>query len=211
MSRVPFTPAELGVDDASLASAAAELERYAQLTQRGATPSFVASVLAAVEAEPAPRRGPWAALLAPGGALRQSFAMLAAVGVIVAAIGIGFLLGRVADGPAPGVGTSPSPSQVVATPSASPAVTPNPTPSPTLSPTPSASPTPAPSADASTARENPTTIPQPTATASDDSGGNSGPSGGSSPEATDGSSSSGSGSGRGSGGGSGSGSDDHVE
>ena len=72
MTREPFTPAELGTDDESLNAVAAELEDYAQLAHRAPSAMLVRSVMDAVEAEPAPRRGWWATLAAPGGTLRRS-------------------------------------------------------------------------------------------------------------------------------------------
>ena len=171
MIRQPFTPAELGIDDESLVPAAGELERYAEQTRLSASPALVASILDAVAAEPAPRRGWLGGLGSRGGLLHRSFAMAVTAVVLVAAVGIGFLFGRLVDGPAPEVGTSPSP--VVVTPS------PTPTPTPTRSPTPTPSPTFSPAATSSSeASESPGQSEEPSASGSDDSGGNSGPGGG---------------------------------
>ena len=171
MIRQPFTPAELGIDDESLVPAAEELERYAEQTRLSASSALVASILDAVEAEPAPRRGWLGGVAARGGTLHRSFAMAVTAAVLVAAVGIGFLFGRLVDGPAPGVGSSPSPVVVTAspTPTPTPTVSPTPTPSPSLSPSPTSS---------SQASESPGQSAEPSASESDDSGGNSGPGGG---------------------------------
>jgi hypothetical protein len=164
VTREPFTPAEVGIDDESLHAVAAELEDYAQLAHQAPSAMLVRSVMDAVDAEPAPRRGWLATLTAPGGTARRSLAVAATAGVVVVAIGIGFLLGRVADAPAPGVGGSPAPSAVT-TPSPTPTPTPTPTPSPSVAPTQSV-------------QESFTQQAEPSATESDDHGGNSGPGGG---------------------------------
>lgn len=172
MIRQPFTLAELGIDDESLARAASELERYAEQTRLGTPPVLVASILDAVEAEPAPRRGWLGGLGARGGILHRSMAMGVTAAVLAAAVGVGFLFGRLVDGPAPDVGTSPPPS-VMVTPSPTPTLTATPTPTPT--PSPSFSPAATSSSEAS---ESPGLSAEPSASESDDSGGNSGPGGG---------------------------------
>jgi hypothetical protein len=180
MIRHPFTAAELGVDDESLAATAGLLERYAEQAQVSVSPAQLASILDAIEAEPTPRRGWLAALAARGDVLHRATAMAVAAGVLVAAVGIGFLLGRLAEGPAPSVGTSPSPSVVSSpTPTTSPSPTPSvsPTPSPTSSPSGSALPSVTPTAEAS-ASDAASESAEPSASGSDDSGGNSGPGGG---------------------------------
>lgn len=128
MSRRPFDPGELDgrrIRD----SVVPDLERYADLASREMPSSdFADRVSSAIEAEPAPRRGPLAWLIAPQASgdrftrLARATVLSAALALAVAAVLLaGQLASIVRDLQ---VGTSPSPSVIesnLPSPSASPA------------------------------------------------------------------------------------------
>lgn len=141
MTRHPFNPGELGADDASLTELADELERSATTAAQPSV-GFVGRVLAAIDAEPVPRR-PWYAALGIGAvAPVVRGAALGAVGVaaILVAILVGGLLGPVR--PGPGSDGSPTPTtSPTSSPTPTATASPSPSPSPTPTATPPASPT----------------------------------------------------------------------
>ncbi len=135
MTRHPFNPGELGDDDAALTALGDELERSATTAAQPSV-GFAQRVLAAIDAEPTPRRHWYAALgigaMAP--ALRGAVLSAVAVAAIAVAIVAGGLIGPARHAPG---------SDGSQTPTATPSASATPTPSPTTSPpaTPPASPT----------------------------------------------------------------------
>ncbi len=137
MTRRPFDPNELDQPSADADRAIGELESYLDDTAVGAPRGLEQRVMAAVEREPAPRRGFLAWLLAPagpgGGTRRFARAGLLAATLVMAVAGALFA-GQLADlvrntgtgSPTPSQSVSPIPSESVA-------------PSPTTSVEPSAS------------------------------------------------------------------------
>jgi hypothetical protein len=145
---------ELGPESAELLATARDLESYAASGLAAPSVGFEDRVMAAVAAEPMPRRAgrgfigavrdAWAIAFGPDRpiALRaQAFAMLFALAVAVgsvssvAVVGAARLLGD--QGPVPPTVASPSPSPSPSpsiSPSPSPSISPVPTPSPSVSP-----------------------------------------------------------------------------
>lgn len=133
----PFDTNELDQPSAEADHAVAELESYLADTATGAPRSLEQRVMAAIEQEPAPRRGPLAWLLTPpapgGGTRRFARAGLLAATLVIAVAGALFagqladLVRNVGDG-------SPTPVESTSLPSQS--VAPSPT---TSEPTPSSS------------------------------------------------------------------------
>jgi hypothetical protein len=154
VTRRPFDPRELGTPDEApdpeLERAAAELARYRDLTADVPSGGFTERVMAAVDREPAPRRGPFGWLLSAK-TWQQPLRAVAVAGVVVLAVGgalvAGEMAGLIRQAPA---GASATPA-VTAEPrrTASPEISPSltPPPSPTESPgTPEPTPSPEPSA-----------------------------------------------------------------
>lgn len=150
MSRRPFDPGELdrlAPDD----HAVSELERYVALTATGAPRSLEQRVMAAVDAEPLPRRGLLARFAAPRsrGGFGQLVRAGALAGTLVLAVAGALFAGQLASlvrnqgagSPTPTVSVSQTPSP---SPSPLPSVAPTMTTSPELtssmSPSPPASP-----------------------------------------------------------------------
>lgn len=157
MTRHPYGPDELDRVDPELDRIADELERYAAARSGEPSLGLPSRIQAAIDDEPGPRRGWWAALLAGlrglRGPARAVAVMAVGVAVVVGALALGELAERARQD---NVGSSPSPSPMV-----TPSVTPTPSPSPSGTPSPSPSPTASPS-------DEPTTRPSPAA--SDDDG-----------------------------------------
>jgi hypothetical protein len=140
MTRRPFDPDELDQPSADADRAVAELEGYMADSATGVPRGFEERVMAAIEREPAPRRGLLSWLLAPsgsgGGIGPFARAGLVAATLVIAVAGALFA-GQLAD-LVRNVGSgSPTPVQSVA-PSPSESAVPSPTTSP--EPTPSGSP-----------------------------------------------------------------------
>jgi len=184
---MPGTPtprdADLAADSEPVAG---ELRRYANLVDDAPSPGFADRVMAAVEASPAPRRGPvpWlAGLVAPfAGPAQRSLRMAAIAAVVIVAVGgalIGSeLSGLLRNGPPAGSSTSPfvSPTiRVTASPSPSPSPSGTPETTDSADPTPTVAPTKSPDASPSEREDHggsqtpqPTETPEPTASAGED-------------------------------------------
>lgn len=139
MSGRPFDPSELDQPVEGIDQPISELERYATSTATNAPRGFSDRVMAAIEAEPAPRRGPIAWLLTPpvtsGGMQRFARAGIMAATLVLAVAGAlfaGQLASLLRD---IGSGATPTPSP---TPSVTESVSPSP--SPSLDASPSVSP-----------------------------------------------------------------------
>ena len=160
MTRHPYGPDELDRHDPALDDAATRLEDYASANGGQPPMDLAARIHAAIDAEPPPAIGWWAAFLAwrHGVPARA----MAAAGVVVLAVAGALALGELArNARVDNVGSSPSAAPL---PSLSPSdvVTPSPSPSPSVTPTPTASPEP-------TETESPEArTPLPTATGDDD-------------------------------------------
>jgi hypothetical protein len=146
MTHRPFDPDELGQPSPDAERAIAELESYLADTATGAPHGLAQRVIAAVEHEPAPRRGFLGWLLAPSGATsrvgRLARASVLAATLVIAvggAIFAGELTGLIRN-----VGNG-SPSEVE---SVSPSPSSSELPSPTISEEPSSSESPGSSEDA---------------------------------------------------------------
>lgn len=142
MTHHPFDPEELDRPTPALAAVARELEEVAR-TERGQPPADLAARIASrIDEEPV-RAGPFglAGLFASRRSISAFVTAAAAVGVIVAAVALGQLIGQLRQ---LDVGSTPSPA--VTEPSVSPTPSPSPSPTPTSTPsaTPSPSPTPSP-------------------------------------------------------------------
>lgn len=144
MTHHPFDPEELDRPTPALAAVARELEEVAR-TERGQPPADLAARIASrIDEEPV-RAGPFglAGLFASRRSISAFVTAAAAVGVIVAAVALGQLIGQLRQ---LDVGSTPSPA--VTEPSVSPtpptSLSPSPTPTSTPSATPSPSPTPSP-------------------------------------------------------------------
>lgn len=165
MTRRPFDPDELGGVEPELGRVAGELESYGRLTA-GETPHHLSNrVMDAIAAEPAPRRGMLAGLLAPLTAWPRSNAVRAVLvaGTMILAVGAVVIAGQLAQLFEPSqVGPSPAPSQVEST-----TATPSPTaeesvtPSPSVTPTPSPTQTPRPPSPTPRPTETETETPEP--------------------------------------------------
>ena len=156
--RPPYEPRDQERGD--LEPITGELERYAQLTAGEMPHGLPDRVMASLAAEPTPRRGALAWLLAPfstsaGGGTRLVMVAGTMALAVLAVVVAGQLAALFGD---PQIGPSPSPP--VQTPSPTPSVTPSPSPSQT----PSVSPTPLPSASPVI----PTPVPSPTGSDDDD-------------------------------------------
>lgn len=186
MSRRPFDPSELDEPMAPGDQTITELERYAMTSDSDAPHGLSDRIMAAIEGEPAPRRGFFAWLSSPasgGGAAGRFLRVGAVAATLVLAVAGALFAGQLAD-LVRDVGGSPSPTQSVApSPSQVPSTTPIPSLSDAASPsqTPEASddhggsggataqPTPQQTANATpedTAEETKTPRPSATATAS---------------------------------------------
>lgn len=141
MSRRPFHPDELDQPAADADRAIGELERYAMTSDADAPHGLADRIMAAVEHEPAPRRGFLAWLMAPlsSGGGPGRFVRAGALGAtLVLAVAGALFAGQLADliresggQPTPTPVVSPSPSQspaVEPTPSSSGAASPSGTP-----------------------------------------------------------------------------------
>ena len=121
MTHRPFDPGELDEPSADAERAAGELGRYLGDTATGAPRGFEQRVMAAIEQEPAHRRGFLASLLAPtggGGLRRLARAGVLAVTLVIAvggAILAGNLVGLIREvgsgSPTPTESVSPAPSE----------------------------------------------------------------------------------------------------
>lgn len=139
MSGRPFDPSELDQPVEGIDQPISELERYVTSTATSAPRGLSERVMAAIEDEPAPRRGPIAWLLTPpvtsGGMQRFARAGVMAATLVLAVAGalfVGQLASLVRD---IGSGGTPTPSP---TPSVTESVSPSP--SPSLDASPSVSP-----------------------------------------------------------------------
>jgi hypothetical protein len=171
-----------------------ELERYARATAHQPSGGFADRVMAAVEREPAPRRGALAWLAAaiggrgPAGRWAQAGVLAATVALaVVGALAIGQLAERTQDNvgssssPAATDSAAPSPSaapSAAGTPSQSPSSVPSPSPAASPPATPAASPTDDETPEPGETPDDETPEPGETPEPSDDDGGNSGPGGG---------------------------------
>lgn len=187
MSRRPFDPNELDQPAASTDRAIPELERYAMDSDADGPPGLSDRVMAAIEQEPAPRRGFLAWLTTPpssGGEPGRFIRVGAVAATLVLAVAGALFAGQLADlirnvgsdaTPTPSVAPSTSGSPSIS-PSPSLRVEPSPSPTPEGSDDhggsgelPTAQPTPPPIAAATpedTPEESKTASPSPTATAS---------------------------------------------
>jgi hypothetical protein len=167
MSLRPFDPSELDQPAPDLDRAVSELESYVATTATDAPRGFEDRVMAAVEREPAPRRGFLAWLLVPpasGGGLGRFARAGALAATLVLAVAGALFAGQLADlvrnvgtGGSPTPSVSPSPRESVApTLSTSPGLTSSPSPDASEG----ASETPGPSG---TARASEQETPEPTA------------------------------------------------
>jgi hypothetical protein len=141
MSRHPFDPRELDQPAADRDPSVDELERYVMTADAGAPHGLSDRIMAAIEGEPAPRRGFLAWLGAPsstGGGPRRLLRVGALAATLVLAVAGALFAGQLADlvrdvggnaTPTPSV--SPSPSETTST---------SPSPSPSIEPSPSATP-----------------------------------------------------------------------
>jgi hypothetical protein len=166
MSRHPFEPGELDQTAADLDRPVKELERFAMTSDADAPRGLSDRIMAAIEGEPAPRRGFLAWLGAPsstGGGPRRLLRVGALAATLVLAVAGALFAGQLADlvrdvggnaTPTPSV--SPSPSETQST---------SPSPSPTIEPTPSA--TPEGSDDHGGSGAAPTALPTPAETPGD--------------------------------------------
>ena len=151
MSRRPFDPSELDQPSTDAERAIPELEDYVSSTATDAPRGLEERVMAAIEREPAPRRGFLAWLLMPpaaGGGLRQFTRATALAATLVLAVAGALFAGQLADivrnvgsGSTPTPSVSPSPSESVA-------------PSQSTSPEPTSSGSPEASGDASESPES---------------------------------------------------------
>ena len=141
MTRRPFDPNELDQPSADADRAIAELESYLADTAAGAPRGLEQRIMAAVEQEPAPRRGFFAWLLTPpasgGGMRRFARAGLVAATLVMAVAGALFA-GQLADLVRNVGNGSPTPIESVSPPPRSESVAPSPT--ITVEPTSSGSP-----------------------------------------------------------------------
>jgi hypothetical protein len=139
MSLRPFDPGELDQPAPDLDRAVSELESYVATTATDAPRGFEDRVMAAVEREPAPRRGFLAWLLVPpasGGGLGRFARAGALAATLVLAVAGALFAGQLADivrnvgtGGSPTPSVSPSPLESVApTLSTSPGLTSSPSP-----------------------------------------------------------------------------------
>jgi hypothetical protein len=141
MTRRPFDPRELDGSPDELGQVAEELERYTSLTAAETPHALEEGVMTAIAAEPAPRRGLLASLLAvlrgggrANGPVRAVLVAATMVLAVVAVVAAGELASLFRNDQ---VGPSPVPTTIE-----SPSVTPQPTPS--TEPTPSLTPLPTP-------------------------------------------------------------------
>ena len=142
MTHHPFDPEELDRPTPALAAVARELEEVAR-TERGQPPADLAARIASrIDEEPV-RAGPFglAGLFASRRSISAFVTAAAAVGVIVAAVALGQLIGQLRQ---LDVGSTPSPAVIEPSVSPTPSRSPSPTPTSTPSATPSPSPTPSP-------------------------------------------------------------------
>jgi hypothetical protein len=170
----PFGHDELDRVDPGLDAVAHELERYAAGRSDDAPAGLAAAIREAIAAEPEPSVGWWQRFIAGPAAWGATGRAVAVAGVLVLALVGSLAVGQLLNVAGPNVGTSPDPS---------PSVVPSERPSPSVTPSPSPSPT-------DTAERSPSATPStPSATPSDDHGGddetpeptdddNSGPGGG---------------------------------
>jgi hypothetical protein len=130
-------PDELDQPSAAAERASSELERYAMTADADAPPGLSDRVMAAIEHEPAPRRGfvAWLTSPSPTGGARQFVRIGAVAATLVLAVAGALFAGRLAD-LVRDVGDGPSPT---------PSVSPLPSGTPSALPSPSASETPSPS------------------------------------------------------------------
>jgi hypothetical protein len=129
VTRRPFDQNEIGDLGRDMDPALADLDRYLADTAENPSAGFADHVMAALEQQPAPRRGALGALLAfvstPGGGGRVALMVATVMVAILAVVAIGRI-----DGLLPShVGTTtPEPTRLVS---------PSPEPSPSLTPSPS--------------------------------------------------------------------------
>lgn len=140
MSRRQFDPDELDQPSAAADRAVPELERYAMESDADAPHGLSDRVMAAIEHEPAPRRGflAWLASPSPTGGAGRFVRIGAVAATLVLAVAGALFAGQLADlvrdvgdGPSPTPAVSPSPS---ASPSASPSRSSSEAPSPSGTP-----------------------------------------------------------------------------
>lgn len=140
MSRRHFDPDELDQPSAAADRTVTELERYGMASDADAPHGLADRVMAAVEHEPAPRRGflAWLASPSPVGGPGRFLRIGAVAATLVLAVAGALFAGQLAD-LVRDVGDGPSPTQSI---SPSPAASPSAVPSPSSSETPSPSGTP---------------------------------------------------------------------
>jgi hypothetical protein len=125
MSRRPFDPSELDQPSTDAERASSELESYVATTATGAPRGLEQRVMAAVEREPAPRRGFLAWLLTPpssGSGIRSLARATVLAATLVLAVGGALFAGQLADivrhvgtgSPTPTETVSPTPTESVA-------------------------------------------------------------------------------------------------
>jgi hypothetical protein len=141
MSRRRFDPRELDEPPTDGDRSVAELQRYAMTTDADAPGGLADRVMAAIEREPAPRRGFLAWLTSPSpvdGGQRNLVRVTALAATLVLAVAAALYAGQLADlVRTVGAHATPTPS-VAPSPSQAPSVTP--VPSPSVAPSPSSTP-----------------------------------------------------------------------